>query len=370
MFSFVISGVLVATSVLSIPTDAAQASTPMTQSSGSVLDRPAARIVVAAKSFSKGKPTISGKAQVGSSLKAKTGNWSPTPTSLTYQWYRDGVAIKGATSRTYKLVAGDVGSKIKVRVTAKRSGVTTTSAYSAKTGSVKKGTLSKVKPKISGSGRAGTTLTAKAGSWAPSRAKLSYQWLRDGKSISGATSSSYKLGSNDAGTKISVKVTGRATGYNTASITSATVSVKASAVVVLSTGFSIVYSGKKTFVSCANIKGAVKALTKAFAADPKKYKVDGEGGSVNVWDWKGAKFRCAPLAPEKMLTPEVTTASAHGVPVRSYSGISVGMTQKAVRAIVTPYDRCGWGHLSYVDNGVEAEIASGKVSRLWSGSCL
>ena len=56
--------------------------------------------------------------------------------TLTYQWYRAGVAISGATSSTYKLVAADKGSGIKVKVTGTKSGYTTVSKTSAQSSAI------------------------------------------------------------------------------------------------------------------------------------------------------------------------------------------------------------------------------------------
>jgi predicted secreted protein len=63
------------------------------------------------------KPAISGIAQVGQTLTAYPGQWSGAP-SFTYVWKNEGVAIGGATSKTYVLVAGDSGDTISVTVTA------------------------------------------------------------------------------------------------------------------------------------------------------------------------------------------------------------------------------------------------------------
>ena len=78
-------------------------------------------------------PTISGTASVGSTLTAKTGTWSPTPSSMSYQWFRSGTAISGATGLTYELVKADAGKTVTFRVTAKANGFATTSRTSAKT---------------------------------------------------------------------------------------------------------------------------------------------------------------------------------------------------------------------------------------------
>ncbi len=42
--------------------------------------------------------------------------------TLKYQWYRNGVAIKGATAAKYKLTTADRAKNITVRVTGSKSG--------------------------------------------------------------------------------------------------------------------------------------------------------------------------------------------------------------------------------------------------------
>ena len=166
-------------------------------------------------------PTVSGTAQVGKTLTAKPGSWSPVPTSLTYQWYRSGKAITGATGRTYALAPSTKDGTITVRVTAARSGYTTTTSKPSKaTKKVKAGTITAVKPKISGTARVGSTLTAVPGKWKPATTTFSYQWYRNSSKITKATKSTYLLAKADKGKKISVKVTGKAPGYTTKSMTS------------------------------------------------------------------------------------------------------------------------------------------------------
>ena len=77
-----------------------------------------------------------------------------------------------------------------------------------------------VKPKITGTVKVGKKLTAKPGVWKPSSVKLSYQWLRNGKAIKGATKAVYTLASKDKGKKITVKVTGKKAGYASKSVVS------------------------------------------------------------------------------------------------------------------------------------------------------
>lgn len=175
----------------------------------------------AASSFKKAPtPTISGTTTVGHTLTAVPGTWSPTPTKLSYRWYRSGSAISGATSKSYKLTTADAGKKLTVKVTAKRSGYTTTSrTSSAKTISAVFKTAPT--PTISGTTTVGQTLTAVPGTWSPTPTKLSYRWYRSGSAISGATAKTYKLTASDTGKKIAVAVTATRTGYATTRKTSA-----------------------------------------------------------------------------------------------------------------------------------------------------
>ena len=48
---------------------------------------------------------------VGTVCSCTVGNWVGTPTSYTYVWQRNGVAIGGATAATYTLVSADTGTK-------------------------------------------------------------------------------------------------------------------------------------------------------------------------------------------------------------------------------------------------------------------
>ena len=81
-------------------------------------------------------PTITGTLTVGSTLTAKPGTWGPAPVAFTYQWYRAGVAITGATNATYRLVAADKATGIKVKVTGTKTGYTTVAKTSAQTAAI------------------------------------------------------------------------------------------------------------------------------------------------------------------------------------------------------------------------------------------
>ncbi len=78
---------------------------------------------VARATFAEGpSATITGTGKVGETLTAGTGDISPTPGDIGYQWYADDDAIEGATDATYVLQAAQRHTSITVRVTATRAG--------------------------------------------------------------------------------------------------------------------------------------------------------------------------------------------------------------------------------------------------------
>jgi hypothetical protein len=64
-----------------------------------------------------------------------------------------------------------------------------------------------VVPGVSGSGKAGGTLSCSQGTWTNSPTGYAYQWSRDGTPIAGATGSSYKVQKGDEGLRITCTVT-------------------------------------------------------------------------------------------------------------------------------------------------------------------
>jgi hypothetical protein len=163
-----------------------------------------------------------------------------------YQWRRCDssgatcASISGATGQSYTLGAGDVGSTMRVRVTATNA-AGTSSADSAPTALVSAAPPSNTEaPSISGTAVVGQTLTASSGSWTGT-APISYasQWLRCDSSgancgsIVGATAQSYTLGSSDAGATVRVKVTAsNSAGSTSAQSAPATVASTSSAAAV------------------------------------------------------------------------------------------------------------------------------------------
>ena len=158
-------------------------------------------------------PTVSGTRKVGSRLTATAGTWSPADVALAYQWLRDGTAIGGARSATYTAVPADLGKTLSVRVAATKSGHSALSK-TVSAGKIAAGTQQVTgTAKVTGIPKVGKTLVVKAGR--ATGAKVSYQWLSNGKTIKGATRSSLKLPRTLAGKKVTVKVSYTRIGYRT-----------------------------------------------------------------------------------------------------------------------------------------------------------
>jgi hypothetical protein len=147
--------------------------------------------------------------KVGSTLTC-LGGPSSSGVSLTYQWLRGGVPISGANGERYTLAAPDESQVIQCQVTASNS--------NGATAAVSEGAL------VSSSGGEEVTIPqgglvnieSPAGKWlvgetvkchAEEEASPSYQWLRNGKAISGATQQEYTLAAEDEGTALQCQET-------------------------------------------------------------------------------------------------------------------------------------------------------------------
>jgi hypothetical protein len=159
-------------------------------------------------------PSIKGKAAVGNTLTASTRAW-PDGVETSIQWYRDGVAIDGATSETYDLVADDLGGLMTVGITGTMEGYEPLEKIS-KGLTVVAGTLRySSKPGISGDFVTGGTITVDPGTW-PDEAEVSLVWMRDGEEFATTTAdeNSYLLTADDYKHGISVDIVVTKAGYN------------------------------------------------------------------------------------------------------------------------------------------------------------
>ena len=159
------------------------------------------------------QPSVSGTAQRGQTLVAQSGSWSgTTPISFAYQWRRcsssgGDCGNVGGNSATYTLGSGDVGHTIRVQVTASNS-AGSAQAVSGPSAVVAAGAppVNTSPPVVSGTTQDGHTLSVSRGGWKSDLSlSYSYKWARcdsagnNCATISGATRSTYKLGSSDVG---------------------------------------------------------------------------------------------------------------------------------------------------------------------------
>jgi hypothetical protein len=230
------------------------------------------------KSLTTVRPMIGGTFRVDEKLTGDAGTWKAGSTKLpgsdlTYQWLRNGRTIDGATKSSYTLVAADEGTQVSLTVTGTYPGYETASSASS-SHTVAAGLLTTTAPTISGSFRVGEKLTGNAGTWKAGSTKLpgsdlTYQWLRNGRTIGGATGSTYTLVAADGGTQISLMVTGQFAGYATASRTS---------------NLHTVSLGTLT-TAVPTISGPAK-VGNTLTADPGKWKADSVTLTASNFDYQ------------------------------------------------------------------------------------
>ena len=176
-----------------------------------------------------GAPTITGTAQVGQTLTAVTTAIMDadglTNVSYTYQWIRTAAGvdtnISGATASTYTLVAADLGTTVKVRVSFTDDASNAETLTSAATAAVSAApnTPATGAPMITGTAQVGQTLTATVGTIADANglpdpfladANTSFQWVQVNlgteTNIASATASTYTLVREDWAASVRVKV--------------------------------------------------------------------------------------------------------------------------------------------------------------------
>ncbi|HEY4268282.1 MAG TPA: hypothetical protein VGM94_08840 [Galbitalea sp.] len=164
-------------------------------------------------------PRITGAASVGAQVRVTPSGWGPGTVTYSFQWYRSGVAIAGATKSYRTVESTDAAKSLTVVVTGHKAGYTSASVTTAAV-AITKTLTATPKPTISGTFAVGKTLTLARGTWTPAPVSLHFQWLRDGVAIKGATSKTYVITSAASHHAISVSVTGTRSGYRTVTETS------------------------------------------------------------------------------------------------------------------------------------------------------
>jgi len=169
-------------------------------------------------------PKVTGTAKVGSTLTCSNGTWTPAGATFTRVWTRNGANISGAAATTYKLTVSDYTKSVACKVTAKIGTLTESKSSASVKVAAGAAPTAKVRAKIVGSVKVGTTLKASA-TWSPTASyALTYVWKLSGKVIS--TKSTYKPAKSAKGKSLTVTITAKRTGYAAGTSTSLAAKVK------------------------------------------------------------------------------------------------------------------------------------------------
>ncbi|MEN2744090.1 hypothetical protein [Sinomonas halotolerans] len=164
----------------------------------------AARTIAAGTIVATRPLTVAGTHRYGQTVRVSQG-W-PAGTAVRYQWYRNGVAVKGATGSALFLNPAYIGRRVNVKVTVSKPGYATRSV-TTRAATVGRALITlKTAPRITGGTSRGSVLTASVGTYSPAPSAYAYQWYRNGAAISGARYRTYKVTAADNGKSLTVRV--------------------------------------------------------------------------------------------------------------------------------------------------------------------
>ncbi|KQO98366.1 hypothetical protein [Leifsonia sp. Leaf264] len=164
-----------------------------------------------------GRPTVAGYRTMTGMLTAvpAAAAYTPAPTSFTYQWLRDGVAVAGETRDHYSQRTTDKGHVISVETTAHRSGVIDQKAASAGDEATNGLFYGDATPTLTGDRVVGAELRAEPATHSfPIPAFFRFTWMRDGVAFENPDYNRYTQRATDAGHIISATATAVMSGWD------------------------------------------------------------------------------------------------------------------------------------------------------------
>ncbi|WP_159805125.1 hypothetical protein [Cellulomonas citrea] len=161
-------------------------------------------------------PAVTGGLRVDESFTATAPSFTPTPSSITYQWRHTsgGAAVPGATSLSLTPTADLVGESLYLEATATLDGYQSYVTASNTSGAVAQAALTPVTALAVPSGATfGVPVTLTVPTFTPAAQSVTYQWYRTPDvAIDGATGTSYTPTVDDVGSQLYVVATATATG--------------------------------------------------------------------------------------------------------------------------------------------------------------
>ncbi len=186
--------------------------------SESAATTPTATVTAATAPSNVTAPTIVGPAWDGVTLNADPGTWSGTPGEDAYQWESCNAAgeecapIEEATTFTYLLSEGDIGTTVRIAVTSTNAAGAARAVSVASADVAPKLPSELEAPTISGTPDEHHVLRADPGAWSGTERQFGYQWescsatATECQPIEGATEPEYDLAEGDVSTTVRVRI--------------------------------------------------------------------------------------------------------------------------------------------------------------------
>lgn len=171
--------------------------------------------------------------------------------------------------------------------------------------------LNTARPTVTGAARVGSTLTASGGTWSQRDAALTYQWLADGASITGATGTTLATTLAQQGKRITVRVTAAKPGYPTTSAVSAATSPVQPGVISSTTA--------PTVTGQASVDGTLTADPGTWTPAPDKVSYQWSADGTPLPGATTPSLTLDPSAVGKTLAVTVTAAKSGYAPVTATS---------------------------------------------------
>lgn len=243
--------------------------------------------------------SISGTPEVGRTLTAVPGTWSPTATSYRYTWKVDGAVVTSATSNTFTVPASAAGKTIKVLITGLRQYHESLAASAPVT--IAPGTFTSPRPTVKGTVKVGRTLTVSPGTWSPAPSSLKYVWKANGTTVSTRSTNTLVVPASAKGKRLTVTVTGSRSGYTPRSVASTATSVVAPAT----------FKAPRPAIKGTKRVGSTLTVVRgSWSPTPSAVKYVWKANGVTISTRTSSKFVVPAKARGKQLTVTVTGTKA------------------------------------------------------------